>query len=1759
MGLKEFYYRMEDKWYKFVERTGLYKITDKIDKVMPSFLLFILLIIIFIAAIILFVVPLIFSPVAGGYQVQFKVIDAESGSNLSSVPVMVTTSKEVYTITTNEEGITDPVNVPKNQTFSLDVDYQDYGYAKYSNEYIASTDNEIFTIPLEILSAQLKETDYEFTVINSSTSQQILKNGRVTFRCVNGIGTSPAAVDVINGKVNVSADPNCSLYGNIIIDGFNPKYDVPITSGTTNVYLDPSTGNFQAGEYTVSVYVKGTSGDAISNIKAAVFNDIGINVSECITNTGGNCVLENVASGTYTLRLSDNRAVPIYSNYSESLFVDSDTTKYFNLITENVGYIRILVVNNANNNKISGAYVALKVADQTIMDNYTDANGEKLFVVSDKTLNYRVVVDANGYMIKSSSVTVHDSIPITPLKIRLDLVTPNTLAVLNLRVIDDLGKGYRFAKVALYDSETGFLTDYQPVLTNYDGNAHMHVTSGKYYAVAIKGASRGESASFDFDVRQAETYSPIIIPMNITKGTLAIKVVDKEDAMVPNAKVTIYDRFSYMDSSPPIAIKSDLTNSSGEISFELDAENDYFAVVTDPINEELGTAQSRFVRVVPNGINELKVVMYDKVPELSKPELILSGLYKNDLLVSGNLKAGSEYEARFTLFVPQDRSGDDQFQEVGAIIRTGNTVYLENDNLYIKSIDVPNTVSIQKYTQYDAVNHKVDGIYDSDTLTDGDSKWAKVVFEEPDYVLGEDFCNTYEVVAIIKVRDSAVFGEELKLFYLGYGLNDDDDYETYNPYTGNEDEIEYFNVYSLQTYGIGDEILCSDDFCYSSKITDVSANLRYDVTSNFAAEPSKDYTLHFVLINNQQDKRYINSRLIIENKDEGLNFTNIRIVRPDGSVSNSSIPQNEYEFDYAITQLDAKKKVEGDINFSTELMGDRHIVLKFISDQKILFVQDLIITVNSNKEFEVSITPEIIPSGKIFNILVEARDSLTNIEVEDSYVVVKDRFFDVLRTEPIGVLGTVSINNLPAQGVDDLIYVYVSAPEYKTYIKEIKISDNLFSITPKRLGFSLNINNERMKTETFTITNISELDLEVEDLVIKGDNLDIIDLDRLNNELAGYVGLIIEGLDTTSNLPDNSNSTKTLDMRLTINPRANGITEVQNMSAKLKVSLKPKGETSPVWVSEIPITITVGFDGVLDDSACLVLTENTWKDVALGKPVEKQFIINNKCTINGKTVPLTGGLEVKVEYESSPLGKLSANINNRLVELSSGYYKTIVDGMDRDVGYPVVLKYEPQGRMQGNIKGKIIFRSINPTASGNQEIRAEYNFDISVINLEDCYVISKKVLELYKTPDTFTIENKGCGKDTIYRLSCDDCRGIVLEPKTEINVPETGTSETITVTSMDAIPGQYLINIYSKIKDARGSERNVGQIKVHVRPINSCLDLDRYEFDLYRRNVSENTGDEVNAKSYDTANIINICYQQEVIGKGKIKESSRLGMALIGALRDGVYTWAGSSIAQFLAGKDSNCSLGEIMVGKTGEKCSQAKNTELANNNNPANTNPADSNPANTNPTDNNPPVNNDNDSLEFGDLIYMGTIYTNSPLSIPVAQVSATYQGTSTEPIIYSISSGNGSNYFAIDSTGLIKTSSDNIPADTYTLTAKASKGNLNKVQTVQITVNAPVTPPITNTAPVFNSNSYSFEILNTASVGTVVGSVSATDPESDSIVYSLISNVGEFIINSSTGEITTNSTDIVSSEYILTVQASDSILSVTETVIINVNDDSQ
>jgi hypothetical protein len=59
---------------------------------------------------------------------------------------------------------------------------------------------------------------------------------------------------------------------------------------------------------------------------------------------------------------------------------------------------------------------------------------------------------------------------------------------------------------------------------------------------------------------------------------------------------------------------------------------------------------------------------------------------------------------------------------------------------------------------------------------------------------------------------------------------------------------------------------------------------------------------------------------------------------------------------------------------------------------------------------------------------------------------------------------------------------------------------------------------------------------------------------------------------------------------------------------------------------------------------------------------------------------------------------------------------------------------------------------------------------------------------------------------------------------------------------------EFLFYVTIRLAEQR-TRKKCGKIKSEVRPNHKCLDLDRYEFDLFSYEYSENTGQDVKAKA----------------------------------------------------------------------------------------------------------------------------------------------------------------------------------------------------------------------------------------------------------------------------------------------------------------------
>ena len=152
---------------------------------------------------------------------------------------------------------------------------------------------------------------------------------------------------------------------------------------------------------------------------------------------------------------------------------------------------------------------------------------------------------------------------------------------------------------------------------------------------------------------------------------------------------------------------------------------------------------------------------------------------------------------------------------------------------------------------------------------------------------------------------------------------------------------------------------------------------------------------------------------------------------------------------------------------------------------------------------------------------------------------------------------------------------------------------------------------------------------------------------------------------------------------------------------------------------------------------------------------------------------------------------------------------------------------------------------------------------------------------------------------------------------------------------------------------------------------------------------------------------------------------------------------------------------------------------------------------------------------------------------------------------LTYSITAGNTNSAFVVNySTGEITVANgaalDYEAKATYTLTVTASDGVFTGSTAVYINLID------VNEAPAYVSDNYYFSVQENAGQGTeptVVGNVTATDPEGDVVTYSIVSgnDGGAFAIDASTGEITAANPEALDYEthprFTLTVQVIDGV----------------
>ncbi len=1419
------YSRLEDGYYRLVEKVdGIIPIAglvDRVDKIMPSFVLFIILIALIALGAYFFLLPVILPQEA---TLAVKVVD-ESGSALPNASVTITyagISKSAETKTFGDASFTTNIGA----SVAITTKKANYKTATATIQITKASQSKTITLELSAPAFETKEIKL------LSAGMPIVGRAELSFACENARAPQIGSITIYTGEAEVQVPSNCGkLYVSVKSDTYKNLDSYAFADQP--IYLEPLV--VETGTISVSATFLNAP---IAGIRITAYNEAGLPLGTETTNSSGQAAL-TLNAGNYRLKTYDPNN--LYAQLESGLIsLSSEETEYydFNLSKNIAGFVQIQVLDKSTKSAVADAQVQLKKENDDIVEVLTvaaDANGIVKFNVADATITYKAVIDHPDYLIgKIANITAGSATYIA----EIEKYTGANGGTLKVKVVNEAGKNVQNARAALYNSDSGFLAGYGEQVTDINGIASFtRVQNGNYNAFAYKSSASGKSETEFFDMRLAEDVS-LDITMAMGDGLVNVNVTDVEGIAIAFAKVDVYDA---LDNS---LFGSDYTDANGIYRLSTKADKKVYVIVS---KEGKADYISAVKSVIANTVQTFTAEM--EAPTISgNVRIRFLGLYKNEKIAT-SVVSDEEYIAKFQLVIPEEKN----YTGAGIHVRTGSALIMEKDSLLIKEVNIPNA-TIFKYTSY---GNGYSG--DVASITSAEAKWFNATLSAPK-------AGIYNAEATILIKSTASITDKLTIDYRAWA----------NDGTTERDKectVATYDLYCTtyqQIYQLGAGGLCDDDFCFEASITDLKEEIASAVLESYQATIYNRYMLSFSITNNSKTEIHNNANLRIKNPEESLLFDNYTIYDSEGVATSGTV--NGYEFPWLdIGNFAPNSKVSGTLYFTTQKSNAAMVEMRMVSDYSVVFEKDLIIATSAPNTMDVKISPTEYPSGIENDITVTVKDAGTQLEIEDVIVKLKDRQGNLIAEEETAKDGTAKIT-MPAQLPGEKLTVEVSKPEYDFVSIELAIEDGVLSISPDSLGVSLNIKDKSESSDAFTIENLTHFPLKILSIALSGDFKGYVDIEKSNNWLFSYAEQVIV-----------EESTFEASFKSYLTDSGKQLTEAQTLKGTMTIEA---GNFDEKWVFTVPVTISIGI-GKEVTPGCFAVTQSSWEAMTEGNPIVTEFQIQNGCAVDSTPVTLYN-LRARIDWETNEIGTFVITVNDGTSEigreLRSGYARTILNSLAPEASLSATITFSPYGGTSGNAKAKIVIEAVNYSEHGEQVLSDEIEADITVVNLRDCITFSKELLEMYSPEsDSFTIETKDCGGTTSFTIRSD----LEVTP-TQLDLESSDTSSEIQVLSEGSMYGQYPIEVLVKGAGEKTS-KPVITLRARVKPpIDSCIQLNRFEYDVY-----DDPGNP--ADGFDTSELTNQCYDAQY--DVKLKGLRSWSDAFQDGIKWGLYSMIGGMIS----------------------------------------------------------------------------------------------------------------------------------------------------------------------------------------------------------------------------------------------------------------------
>jgi hypothetical protein len=704
LQVKNFYYSLEDNWYNLLDWMNnyvpVYKVIDPIDRVVPSFILFLLLLlltIVFAGYLIQFSSPV---------EVTFTTIDSQTKENLARVSLSGIINDDAFDGQTDNSGkfsfsisgkssniydiIIGMFFGSAEQEISAVVNAEKQGYNKIKNFPIDLESNAAKIALVKSSGTVSLDANYPNKVfvelVDSSSGESIINSdgsGFVKFKCNNKDIAEKTARDATDGETDgvfTLNETNCQF---VITGAYSPGYEeksgmhsiLPTSQNYHQITLNKVLAQTKGGAL-VKVYQYGTANLAqptpVINAQVTFLSSQGINVAMGNTDMSG-VIRKDLDPGTYTVTVSsidgNYGSITADANKRVTVTVGTTSTLVIEMIKINPADIRILKIRVLDNNDditpIGGAAASVQRIG-------VDSNG--MFVAKEAigTCSNGCVTDSNGVItVTGLSVQQDGNIVVTIRKpgFRLLIFKPTLYRVgegpqtVYMSRADSSNSGDANVEVKqkttskpLYNAKTylymnysgpelvikGILVLQDGLYTNASGLAFYHgLPPADYYAKArFDGIDSADSNIYGIDAGQSKKI-PVFIDLNAS--IIEINLLDNTGAEIPNvteqkAVVKLFKASDAQFSSIETTPIENLKYASGLFTSSGYAKSENLFITID-LNEYVSNFVEIREQTLANGLNRINVRMYPVgfIDEnTANVKIVFNGMYKN----SADLLAG---------------------------------------------------------------------------------------------------------------------------------------------------------------------------------------------------------------------------------------------------------------------------------------------------------------------------------------------------------------------------------------------------------------------------------------------------------------------------------------------------------------------------------------------------------------------------------------------------------------------------------------------------------------------------------------------------------------------------------------------------------------------------------------------------------------------------------------------------------------------------------------------------------------------------------------------------------------------------------------------------------------------------------------------------------------------------------------------------------------------------------------------------------------